>query len=361
MNQLKPVLIEDFNEIKSPSSLQYSPDEKTLAFTLVQPDKENNKYSKNLWIMEENKEAVQLTSSGKDGDFIWEDDQTILFVSERSEKKDDLEEKTTFYRINIHGGESKQAFSVSRSVSFFKKLSDGLYCMGIEENRNSLLLDADEKLRKEEKDYHVIDEVPVWGNGRGFISGVRTCLYLYEEKTGTLKKLTAKNFDTASVCVSNEALLILGKEWENLIDQTDSVLLYDIKEKKLTTLVEQKNLMISRAVFADGKIVMTATDGKPYGEGQYHDIYEYDETLQKPVKKVQANCLLGVDIMTDCQYSHGESLVVANDGTIYAIAQHEYKDGIISYKREADGSYEENEACACSFANDEHNDGRSSI
>ena len=45
MNQLKPVLIEDFNEIKSPSSLQYSPDEKTLAFTLVQPDKENNKYS----------------------------------------------------------------------------------------------------------------------------------------------------------------------------------------------------------------------------------------------------------------------------------------------------------------------------
>ena len=29
MNQLKPVLIEDFNEIKSPSSLQYSPDEKT--------------------------------------------------------------------------------------------------------------------------------------------------------------------------------------------------------------------------------------------------------------------------------------------------------------------------------------------
>ena len=74
MNQLKPVLIEDFNEIKSPSSLQYSPDEKTLAFTLVQPDKENNKYSKNLWIMEENKEAVQLTSSGKDGDFIWEND-----------------------------------------------------------------------------------------------------------------------------------------------------------------------------------------------------------------------------------------------------------------------------------------------
>ena len=81
MNQLKPILIEDFNEIKSPSSLKYSPDEKTLAFTIVQPDKENNKYSKNLWIMEENKEAVQLTSSGKDGDFIWEDEQFYLYQS----------------------------------------------------------------------------------------------------------------------------------------------------------------------------------------------------------------------------------------------------------------------------------------
>ena len=79
--------------------------------------------------MEENKEAVQLTSSGKDGDFIWEDDQTILFVSERSEKRM-IWKKTTFYRINIHGGEAKQAFSVSRSVSFFKKLSDKLILYG---------------------------------------------------------------------------------------------------------------------------------------------------------------------------------------------------------------------------------------
>ena len=32
MNQLKPILIEDFNEIKSPSSLKYSPAEKEQAY-----------------------------------------------------------------------------------------------------------------------------------------------------------------------------------------------------------------------------------------------------------------------------------------------------------------------------------------
>ena len=38
MNQLNPVLIEDFNEIKSPSSLQYSPDEKSST-TIVKDKK----------------------------------------------------------------------------------------------------------------------------------------------------------------------------------------------------------------------------------------------------------------------------------------------------------------------------------
>ena len=32
-----------------------------------------------------------------------------------------------------------------------------------------------------------------------------------KKKTGTLKKSLQQNFDTASVCVSNEALLILAK------------------------------------------------------------------------------------------------------------------------------------------------------
>ena len=336
MNSLKPVLIEDLNAISSPSSLKYSPDGKTLAFMVVQPDKENNNYKKNLWMMEDGKEATQLTSSGKEGSFLWDDDQTILFVSERNEKKDDLEEKTVFYRIGIHGGEAKEAFSVSKSVSFFQKVTDGIYCMGIEENRNDLPEDADEKRKREEKDYHVIDEVPLWGNGRGFISGVRTGLYLYEEATGELEKLTAPNFDTSSVCVSGKKLLIVGKEWKNVIDETDSLLLYNIEEKALTTLIEQGNLMISRAVFANGKIVLTATDMKPYGDGQYHDIYEYDEIQKKPVKKVFVDCLIGVDILTDCHYSSGESLVVAKEknaaDTIYAIAQHGYKDSIVSYK-----------------------------
>ncbi len=345
MNSLKSVLIEDLNAISSPSGLRYSPDEKTLAFTLVQSDKENNTYKRNLWVMEEDKEAMQLTSSDKEGGFVWDDDNTILFESSRDEKKDENgEAETVFYRINIHGGEAKKAFAVSKSVSFFEKVTDGIYCMGIEENRNDLPADADEKLKKEEKDYHVIDEVPLWGNGRGFISGVRTGLYLYEEATGKLEKLTAPNFDTASVCVSDEKLLIVGKEWKNVIEETDSLLLYNIEEKELTTLIGQGNLMISRAVFANGTIILTATDMKPYGDGQYHDIYEYDETQKKPIKKISVEYLLGVDILTDCYYSAGESFVVAknqtntDNDTIYAIAQHGYKDSIVSYNNSTEAT-----------------------
>lgn len=331
MSLLKPVTIEDLNEIKSPSGLQYSPDGKNLAFTLVKPDKEANGYQKDIWLLKEGKEAVQLTSSKKDGDFIWDNEDTILFQSEREAKKDDLEEETVFYRIGINGGEAKKAFSVPKSVSFFKKISDGLYCMGIEEDRNALPQDADEKLKKEQKDYHVIDEVPLWGNGRGFISGIRTGLYLYEEAGKKLEKITPADFDTSSVDVCEGKLLILGKQWKDLIDQTDSLLLYNIEEKALTTLIKQGSLNISQAVFCGGKILLTATDMKPYGSGQYHDIYEYDPQEKKAVRKVQVDCLLGVDIMSDCHYSSGDSLIVSG-GKIYAIAQHGYKDSIVSYQ-----------------------------
>ena len=67
MNQLKPVLIEDFNEIKV--HLVYSTVlmRRHLHSCLYSQTKKIINIVKNLWIMEENKEAVQLTSSGKDG------------------------------------------------------------------------------------------------------------------------------------------------------------------------------------------------------------------------------------------------------------------------------------------------------
>lgn len=331
---MKKIEISDLNQICSPAAPQYGLDRQTLAFSVIQPDQKENSYRKNIWIMEPEKKARQLTHSEKDGAFIWDDVQTLLFISERDSEKDSDKEKeeTTFYRINIHGGEARKAFTIDRSVQFFKKLSDGCYCMGISENQNALpVLKENEEQRKEEKDYHVIDEVPLWGNARGFISGVRTVLYLYRESDHSLKRVTPPDMDVSSVDVREKALLIVGKQWKDVIDNTDSLLLYHTDTEETDMLINQGELMISNAVFAGGQIILTATDGKAFGIGQYHDIYRYDETLRCPVKTAETGRFLGSEIMTDCCYGAGESMAVS-EGTLWMIGQRGYETSVFVYE-----------------------------
>lgn len=318
MEQIK---IEDLNDISSPALLRYSPDKKTLAFQVIRPDKKENGYKKNLWLKKEGEEAKQLTFSGKDEDYIWEDNHTLLFVSGRAEEEKDAEEKTVFYRLNIGGGEAYKAFEIDRTVQFFKKISDGVYCMGIREDRNAPEIREDNKeQRKEEKDYHVIDEVPLWGNGRGFISGIRTGLYLYTESDGKLEKISPEQMDVSSAEVSGQKLLYVGKQWKDVIDLTDSLLLYDGESGENQILIAQGKLQISNAVFAGGRILLTATDMKNYGSGQYHDVYLYDSESAEAVKTAEAGCAFGSGPMTDCCYGFGDKFV-SDGGVVYAVGQ----------------------------------------
>lgn len=325
---MKQIDISDLNQICSPAALQYGPDHRTLAFSVIQPDQKENAYRKNIWIMEPEEEARQLTCSGKDGAFIWDDENTLLFISGR----DDIKEKTGFYRIGIHGGEARKAFTIEKAVQFFRKISDGLYCMGISEDRNALpVLKDNEEQRKEEKDYHVIDEVPLWGNGRGFISGVRTVLYLFQESGHSLKRLTPPDMDAASVDVKENELLIVGKQWKDVIDNTDSLLRYRVDTGVLETLIGQGSLMISHAVFAGDQIIITATDAKPYGTEQYHDIYRYDEASRCAVKAAGSGRLLRSSVMTDCCYGTGESMAVSGE-TVWTIGQCGYENSVFCYQ-----------------------------
>ena len=84
---MKKIMIEDLNRIVSASDVQYSPNGQHLAFVTACPDQKDNNYKRNLWIGTD-KEVRQLTFSGKDGAFCWQDEKTLLFPTERA--KEDL-------------------------------------------------------------------------------------------------------------------------------------------------------------------------------------------------------------------------------------------------------------------------------
>ena len=320
---MKRIEIGDLAQLASASEPRYSPDGRYLAFTVTTADQEENGYKRNLWLKKEGEEqARQITFSGKDGSFLWQDAETLLFASVRT--KDDqakeLEEKTCFYRLNVTGGEARKAFEIGKKVEAIRQVKPGLYCLGVREDRNALPETCSEAERKEERDYHVIDEVPVWGNGRGFISGVRTALYIYNEEDGSLKRLSGPDMDVAGIDVSGSRILCLAKDWKHVIDNTDSVLLYDLDTGDAQTLLEQGRLMGSQVLFAGEDILLLGTDMKPYGLGQYHDFYRYSREEKNWSRICACGRAIGGLITTDCCMGGGD-MVAAQDGEIWAVGQ----------------------------------------
>lgn len=177
MHNLK---LDDFTKYKFLSGVRLSPTGKNTAFVLHQVDVDENKYLSNIYLYdEENKSQVKLTSLDEERSFIWKDDNTILFPGTRNkkdkERKEKNEEFTTYYEINIHGGEADKSFEVPLNVSSIEFLDEDnlLLTASFDLNRPNLegLAHSEKenaiKKMEENKDYEVIDEIPFWFNGGG--------------------------------------------------------------------------------------------------------------------------------------------------------------------------------------------------
>jgi dipeptidyl aminopeptidase/acylaminoacyl peptidase len=79
---------DDIYSIKSVEDPRFSPDGNWIAYVLVTPDKLENSYSRNIWVVATaGGKPLQLTRSGKDSQPRWSPDgQFLAFTSTRSEK-----------------------------------------------------------------------------------------------------------------------------------------------------------------------------------------------------------------------------------------------------------------------------------
>lgn len=265
--------IKDIAEIRCGSSVELSPDGKTAVYSVVTPDLKKNKYNTDLWKVDiRTKKSSRLTYSGNNGAFAFEDNDTLLIMTERSEedKAKDHELKSSFYRLPLKGGEAGPAFTISKDVEDFKPLGDDRYLFMILADRNRPD-DLSEEDWEDWKDYHVIEEVPAWGNGRGFISGKRHTLLIYDLKTKEEKIITERNFDTEDFRVKNGYVFYYGQEFDEVIHQKNDLYRYDIKTGETLKLTDG-SLQIRYFDVTDDKVVLAASDLETWGSGEESDL-----------------------------------------------------------------------------------------
>ena len=144
-------------------------------------DVDDNSYKNNLFLLRQG-EVSQLTSGGEESSFVFEDNEHVLFAAARSKKEKEDKEcglaETSFYRINIYGGEAVPAFSLPLNVNKVEALKEGKYLITAtvsqaapdlyEKSREERLDYA--KSKKDKKFFQEAEQIPFWFNGPGYLS-----------------------------------------------------------------------------------------------------------------------------------------------------------------------------------------------
>ncbi|MCQ1528925.1 alpha/beta hydrolase family protein [Lutispora saccharofermentans] len=332
---MENIRIDDFKDYSFLSDIEHSPDGCHACFAVHKMDMDENKYLSNLWVYSSKDGRVfQLTSLDSERSFIWMDDETILFPDIRNEKDKEKVEKgedfTQYYQIGINGGEALKSFRIPRKASSIKMIDENTYLFASPYNafeNESYILDDNErdkelKRRKEEKDYEVLEEIPFWSNGRGFISKKRSRLYLYCRDTKSIAPITDENISVLDFNLNEkkDKIVFIANGFEGIMPRTNDIYLYDIKSKDMKKLTESGKLEYEFAGFiSESKLILLGSDLKRYGviENKKFYIVDLNECKIKCITP-ELDKSIWNSVGSDCRYGSSASMKVI-DGHLYFI------------------------------------------
>lgn len=326
---MKKIEIKDFLNFKYVSNPGFSPDGKCAAFIVQTASLEENKYNGDIYILDmETKKNRRLTAAGDGKGYMWTPEGNLLFGAMRDpalkKKAESGEEISCWYEISPYGGEAQFAFSIPLNVSRIYQMDADRYVLtAVFDNNRPDLEKMDEAERKTALEklkspaYEIIEEVPFWFNGGGFISGKRSRLYVYTRSTGALEAITAPWFDVGSFCVKGTKILYKGLEWHGIRDQKEypGIYLYDCEIREERCILEKGTIRTGGMEFwEDDLVLLSASDDALYGPNQYMDFYTLDlkNGEMKLLAKYEAS-IGGNSVGSDARLGGGTGAKVEGD------------------------------------------------
>ena len=170
-----------------------------IYFLVRRADMEENGYKSDLYVWHDGR-ARRLTSSGDVNSFFLTD-EGVCFPALRQKKDKERAEKgvplTVLYCLPYDGGEAQELLRLDCAATDIRPLGGGRYLFTAQyshdyarelEKAGGDAEKAAEALKKSVAECQVIDEVPYWSNGRGYVNKLRSRLYIYDN--GAARALT---------------------------------------------------------------------------------------------------------------------------------------------------------------------------
>lgn len=321
---MRNLSIDELKNYKFLSGIEYSQNRENACFVVQKADMDENNYKSNLWLYNNSGKLNQLTSAGKENNFIWLDNEDVLFSGSRNpkdkEKKEKGEEFTRFYKININGGEAQEAFCIPLNVTEIKKINENTFAVTVIYNNYKKQFEQcenKEELLKEEKDYKILDEIPYWSNGEGFTNKLRNRLYIYHADTNKLEPVTGELFNVEMMDLSRDKkkIVITGMNFNNKLEIENELYTYDIESDNLKKIKSIKHFYFAYAAFiSDKRIICLCSDMKHYGLNENGKFYMLD------LANGEFKCItpdldlcIGCSLGCDCRLGASRSLKVDED------------------------------------------------
>lgn len=183
--------------MREPADLRISPDGKHVVYSRETIDYQNDFRGCDLFVLDlESGVERQFTFDGCSSGAMWLDADTILFQGQRNGRVQRQDICTVFYRIELNGGEAREAFSLPAAVMDIRSAGDRRWWVLASETCGSPKGGMSEK-------WKIIDEYPYRSNGQGYINGVYGRLWLFDERTGQLEPLTDAAQDVTRILMAD--------------------------------------------------------------------------------------------------------------------------------------------------------------
>ena len=358
--KMKPVSVDEFCNFAFLSGLTFSPEGNSLAFVATRANLEKNCYESRIYI-KKGQELFALTNGGKEGNFRFLDENSLVFMGNREEGSAPSV-KSHLYRISLKGGEAEKFITFPIPVKAVTPLKNGDFIVeGVTFPGYEDLYKGNEKLaakyledRKENEDYEVLTQNPWWWNGGSFTRGTYGSIYYYHAKKGTLTRLTDPGFSAAGVRLSADETYIYfcGKEVKalNLFNE-ESLYRMNLKTRECQTLLPAtKDFMLFDYQLADDFILIAAAPAEK-GVNSNCNFYKMDyETLNLSLYAPWGEALSST-VGSDVRYGGGRYMKVEGNtcyfiGTVFDSAYlYKLEDGVITKVIDKEGSVDCFDVC----------------
>lgn len=324
---MKNVAIDEFCNFTFLSNVTFSPDGKSLAYTVSEINKEADRYESRIYLRKGNK-TVRLTNGGKESSFRFIDNKTIVFRSNREEKSDST--VSHYYKISVDGGEAEKFLTLPIPTGKIIPLSNGDFIVegqtypGFEElyTGDAKIKEAFEKYRKENADYHILTQNPWWFNGDTFTDGTYTSLFYYTAKTGKLRRISAVGTEAQGAELSaDEKYIFYAARPVKPLDMMDENGFYrmELASGRVDTIIEPTNkFYLTHFVLCKDYIVMSAVV-PTHGINTNSDFYKVDYDTLEISAYAKWGEALGSSVGTDVRRGGGR-IMKSEGNTVYFIA-----------------------------------------